>query len=164
MSDLPRNFANKVRESSCIVWVGATNTVGYGVVQIDGERHLAHRVAYEAAYGPIPQGLVIDHLCRVRNCVKPEHLEAVTTAENLRRGRRDRALQVGDTCSNDHLIVTADLLYTRPSGTSECMTCRREGQRANRAGAPRRTNQLRAGSVHAATDEADSTTTGRRSA
>jgi hypothetical protein len=155
MTDLPVNFSNKIRESTCIVWVGSTNNHGYGIVQIDGKLNLAHRVAYEAAYGPIPDGMVLDHLCRVRNCVKPEHLEAVTIAENNRRGRRDRSLQVGDTCSNGHEIATACLLYTRPSGTTECVTCRREGQHANRAGAPRRTTQLRAGTVLAATDEAD---------
>lgn len=156
MTNLPQTFTNKIRESTCVVWVGACNTLGYGLIQINGKVELAHRVAYAAAYGPIPEGLVIDHVCRVRNCVKPEHLEAVTQQENNRRGRRDRSLQVGDTCANGHPIATDDLLYTRPSGKTECMTCRRIGLRANRSGAPRPTTQLRAGAVRAATDEADS--------
>ena len=141
---LPAAFALKVRDSSCTVWIGATNTVGYGVVTVDGRQELAHRVAYEDAYGPIPEGLVLDHLCRVRNCVKPEHLEAVTHAENIRRGRRDRGLQVGDTCNNGHAIASAEGLYERPSGKTECMECRRVGKRANRAGRARPTTQRRA--------------------
>ena len=50
----------------------------------------AHRAVYEVFYGPIPNGLVIDHLCRVRCCVNPAHLEAITQADNLRRGHLAR--------------------------------------------------------------------------
>lgn len=59
---------------------------GYGVIGIDGKNVYAHRFSYEQSKGPIPPGLVIDHLCRVHHCVNPDHLEAVTTQENIRRG------------------------------------------------------------------------------
>jgi hypothetical protein len=69
-------------DSPCILWTGLLNEDGYGK---RGSR-LAHRVAYEEQVGPIPEGLEMDHLCRVRNCVNVQHLEPVTHQENCRRG------------------------------------------------------------------------------
>ena len=151
----PTALAHKAMESTCLVWVGATNNLGYGIVHIDGRRELAHRIAYEAAFGPIPDGLVIDHKCRVRCCIKPEHLEAVTQAENIRRGRSAAALAVGDECQNSHRITDESLLYRRTNGKTECMACRREGRRANRAGQPRETRQRRASAVASTVRRAD---------
>jgi len=68
----------------CWEWIGTINKVGYGYLS-DGVSKLAHRFAYELLIGPIPEGLQIDHLCNVRNCVNPAHLEAVTLQENMRR-------------------------------------------------------------------------------
>lgn len=77
-------------EDSCWLWAGGTNAYGYGVVDkvIDRVRcrMQAHRVMYENVVGPIPKGLVIDHLCRVRACVNPDHMEVVTVRENVLRG------------------------------------------------------------------------------
>lgn len=78
------------RTDSCWIWSGAIHGNGYGVFRWNGRNGQAHRFSYEAHKGAIPVGLVIDHLCRVRNCVNPDHLEAVTQGENLRRGWRDR--------------------------------------------------------------------------
>src|SRR5690606_8256446 len=65
-------------ETGCWEWTGAKHRLGYGVMRY-GPRHLgnapAHRVSFEAHRGPIPEGMVLDHLCRVRGCVNPEHLE-----------------------------------------------------------------------------------------
>lgn len=122
---LPAAFATKTVESTCVVWVGATNNRGYGMLQIDGRLQLAHRVAYADVHGPIPEGLVIDHKCRVRNCVRVDHLEAVTNGENVRRGRAAATLAVGDECVNGHPISSDGDLYTRPNGrTTECRKCR----------------------------------------
>lgn len=74
-----------VDESGCQIWQGAPGLNGYGRLSIDGRLTLAHRASYEAFVGPIPSGLTIDHLCRVRMCINPEHLEPVTRAENTRR-------------------------------------------------------------------------------
>lgn len=75
--------------SGCWLWTGAIQTNGYGSTGIPGSGRtaLAHRYVYELLVGPIPEGLTIDHLCRLRHCVNPAHLEPVTMAENLRRAR-----------------------------------------------------------------------------
>lgn len=70
----------------CWVWLRYTNPKGYGQMSVDGRPRLAHRVFYERANGPIPDGLEPDHLCRVPSCVNPDHLEPVTATENKRRG------------------------------------------------------------------------------
>jgi hypothetical protein len=70
--------------SGCWLWL-STCSDGYGQIRKDGKYVQAHRVAYELIRGPIPIGLELDHLCRVRCCVNPFHLEAVTHPENLRR-------------------------------------------------------------------------------
>lgn len=70
----------------CLIWQGCVGTHGYGQVRDRGVVRRAHRVAYEREVGPIPDGMQLDHLCRVRACVNVEHLEPVTQTENVRRG------------------------------------------------------------------------------
>lgn len=73
--------------SGCWLWIAALHErAGYGAFRYKGQARLAHRVSYEHFRGIIPAGLVLDHLCRTRCCVNPEHLEAVTLLENIRRG------------------------------------------------------------------------------
>lgn len=78
--------------TGCHLWAGGRNNVGYALVSIPGRdrKRTAHRAAYELAKGPIPAGMTLDHLCRVRHCINPDHLEAVTQAENNRRAREWR--------------------------------------------------------------------------
>jgi HNH endonuclease len=74
-------------ETPCHVWQGFCNDDGYGMVSVGGRRlSSTHRVAYEREHGRVPDGLELDHLCRVRACCNPDHLEPVTHAENMRRG------------------------------------------------------------------------------
>ncbi|MET8296397.1 HNH endonuclease signature motif containing protein [Streptomyces sp. NPDC005180] len=70
----------------CLLWQGYIDPRGYGRRSVAGRRVPAHRAAYEQAYGAVPKGLVVDHRCRVRACVEPRHLEAVTNHRNLLRG------------------------------------------------------------------------------
>jgi hypothetical protein len=89
----------------CWAWQGRLFPNGYGAVYVrKGEpQFLAHRVAYEASNGPIPDGLVIDHLCRNRACVNPSHLEPVTLRTNLLRGETIPATNAAKThCIHGH--------------------------------------------------------------
>ncbi len=81
------NNIERVTESGCWIWVGSLLHDGYARVRIGAKKVLVHRFTYESFCGPIPQGLEIDHLCRVRCCVNPHHLEPVTHLENVLRGR-----------------------------------------------------------------------------
>lgn len=113
----------------CIKWTGALDRDGYGRVGRDCD--LAHRVAYEREFGPIPEGLEIDHLCRVRSCVNPEHLEPVTHAENMRR-----LSEAITHCRHGH-EYTPENSYPIPprarGGRRDCRECIRRRAREYRA-------------------------------
>lgn len=117
-------FWPRVRKTeTCWLWTGASDESGYGFFGAGNRVHRAHRWAYEDRFGPIPDGLVIDHLCRMPSCVNPDHLEAVTNQENLDRGW-GRRVQSGwvDHCINGHKY-TPDNTYTTPKGTFACRVC-----------------------------------------
>lgn len=91
----------EIDDAGCWLWRGAVDPTGYGRFFLDGRMDYAHRAAYRLLVGPIPEGLDIDHLCRVRACVNPQHLEAVTRRENLLRGDTlTRAHVEGRDCGN----------------------------------------------------------------
>ena len=75
-----------VKTEDCWLWQGGKNHKGYGYISVDGKMKSVHRVSYELLVGKIPDGLQLDHLCKIRNCVKPEHLDPVTLQENIKRG------------------------------------------------------------------------------
>lgn len=72
----------------CWLWGGYLQRDGYGQTYVDGKSRLAHRIFYEFFKGEIPRGLQLDHLCRNRSCVNPDHLEPVTSHENSIRGAK----------------------------------------------------------------------------
>lgn len=109
----------------CWLWTDKGNGYGYGRLRVDGRNILAHRFSYELHVGPIPPGLELDHLCRVRACVRPDHLEAVTHAENVRRGTWPSALNAVKThCKSGHEFNDQNT-YIRPDGYRDCRVCDR---------------------------------------
>lgn len=118
--DIRERFLEKVEvvEGGCHLWLGSINSDGYGTFSINHSRSdNAHRVAYELFVGPIPEGHQVDHVkargCKHRHCVNPEHLEAVTASENVRRQR-------GNLCKNGHPF---DRVRLRPDGTIKQRIC-----------------------------------------
>lgn len=85
----PNDYVEEDRghETACWVWQRAANDQGYGQVFVNGSIKYAHRFFYERAFGAVPEGLELDHCCRVTLCVNPAHLEPVSHRENMRRGR-----------------------------------------------------------------------------
>ena len=105
---------------------------GYGEINVRDpsrvsrqRRARVHRLTYEWAVGPIPEGLTIDHLCRVRNCVNPEHLEAVTQSENTRRGETTAAKNAAKTHGpQDHPYDEVNTIKYRDGRGSMTRLCR----------------------------------------
>lgn len=109
---------------------------GYTKIGVQGKTKLVHRVAFEAEHGPIPDGLVIDHLCRQRACCNPEHLEPVTNRVNLLRGDTLTAREASMTsCVAGHQFNKANTRFTA-KGKRACRSCD-----ASRARAYRRSSQ-----------------------
>ena len=127
----------KVTDSGCWEWQRYRDSRGYTKVSVGGGRkELVHRVSYELHVGPIPDGLTIDHLCRNTSCVRPDHLEAVTLRENIRRANPERTV-----CRHGHSLDDAYIDVT-PAGFhhKKCRTCtlarvRRRRERLARANA-----------------------------
>lgn len=96
-------FLAKVRKTdSCWLWTGNLKSTGYAGLTVKGVPTYAHRFSYELVNGLIPSGLFIDHLCRVKHCVNPSHLEAVTPRTNVRRGLAGNANLDKTHCPQGH--------------------------------------------------------------
>jgi hypothetical protein len=116
--------------SGCLLWAGYIDKDGYGKTSAVRPRTLTvHRVMYEWFAGPIPPGLVLDHLCGVRHCANVAHLEAVTVRENVLRSHGLPAVNARKThCAHGHPFDEANTLHVR--GQRQCRTCNRERERA----------------------------------
>lgn len=135
VSVLPTRIAEKILESPlgfnetpCWVWLGYTAKEGYGQVYFQGKLWSTHRLLYELFRGPIPEGLHIDHLCRVRGCCNPAHLEAVTCKENARRGDTGKArgaqVRAKTHCPGGHKY-SPENTHIDPTGSRRCRECNR---------------------------------------
>ena len=116
----------------CWIWQACTGANGYGQFWVDGRIVKAHRWSYEHFVGPIPDGLELDHMCRVRNCVNPHHLEPVTHTENVRRGEGGKHHRAKTHCPQGH-PYDGDNTYVWVNGGRRCRICRRACSRAHYA-------------------------------
>lgn len=130
-----------VKSPGCWEWIGSISKWGYGIWQPHrGVSLRAHRVSYEATVGPIPDGLVLDHLCRNKRCVNPAHLEPVTDRVNTLRGVGPSAVNATKAaCVHGHPFTTENT-FIESDGRRACQACRRrtwravlDRQKANRA-------------------------------
>lgn len=122
--DLPERLQSKISPepmSGCWLWIGACDRDGYGKATRENRSERAHRVVYEAIMAKVPAGLQLDHKCRVRCCVNPDHLEPVTGAENTRRGLNANRSKAA--CPRGHAYTDENTMLR--SGGRFCRECDR---------------------------------------
>lgn len=130
LPEVERFWSKVSKTDTCWIWTAGKSDTGYGTFKGTGRTgkvSLVHRYSWELANGPVPDGLHLDHLCRVRECVNPDHLEPVTPGENTRRGMAPSAVTVREeACHRGHSMWDA---YVRPSGKRDCRPCAQERER-----------------------------------
>ncbi len=115
----------------CWIWTDRPNHKGYGTLSVKGKHRFAHRLSHEIFKGPIPAGMQPDHLCRIRNCENPDHLEAVTPYENFLRGQgRAAGFLIGERqkakthCPRGHEYTPGNTLVRTHGGRRPNRTCK----------------------------------------
>jgi hypothetical protein len=132
MKTLTERFTEKVEEpfdvhNDCWIWKGSKTGSGYGQIWVDGKYVTAHRISYELMVGPIPEGHAVDHLCRNRPCVRPDHLQALEHHENWTQWNLSKTH-----CPNGH-PYGGDNLQVKPSGEWRCRICHNTQERKRNA-------------------------------
>lgn len=144
VDELPERLQSKieVQDDGCWLWMSPLTAKGYAYSRFEGRMRRIHRVTYELLVGDIPEGLTIDHLCRVRRCVNPEHLEPVTNRENILRGVSPPALNIVKThCKYGHEFTPENTyVSTEHPGDRNCRAC--AIRRATRSNQERRRRQV----------------------
>lgn len=129
---LARRF--KIDSNGCWLWNGYRNKAGYGQFTVNGVARNAHRVFWELLGNEVDFTKQLDHLCRVRNCVNPKHLEQVTAKQNTLRGLTVPALNNLKThCANGHELTPDNVYIVKKKYQRVCVTCRRDWVREHRA-------------------------------
>lgn len=137
---IEERFFSKVKKTAgCWEWLGAKSS-GYGSFALkSGQTIAAYRWSFEFIKGPVPHGLQLDHLCRNRGCVNPEHLEIVSQRTNVLRGLCPPAINSRKThCIKGHAFTSSNTYQRKNGGGRKCRECMRiqgERYRANRRGA-----------------------------
>lgn len=122
-----RFLAKFTISEGCWEWTGGQRVPGYGTLKMGSKNILAHRYAYYWYHGePVPNDMVVDHLCRNSLCVNPLHLEIVTHAENTKRGLKGDLFP--NHCPKGH-EYDEDNTYVNKKGSPVCRTCKRESGR-----------------------------------
>ena len=136
MMMLPERFWSKVITSDihsyngtpCLEWIAFIHPNGYGRFGLNGKLKQAHRLSYEETKGKIPDGLVLNHLCRNRKCVNPDHLEVVTKKENILKGLTGFVAglrqRIKTHCPQNHEYIPENT-YINSKGKRICRTCNR---------------------------------------
>ena len=125
-----RFWAKVEKTPTCWLWTGKRYEYGHPQFKIDGSNVMVYRFSWELHRGPIPNGKVLDHLCRVPWCVNPDHLEPVANGTNVLRGIGPGAINKRKThCTKGHVLVP------RPSKPEYriCLECKADYQRKRRA-------------------------------
>jgi hypothetical protein len=131
MTPEERFWSHVDKSGDCWLWTGALDRNGYGKVMYAGSLRKSHRLAYELLVGPIPPDRVIDHVCRVRRCVNPGHLEPVTQRDNVLRGDTGPAANLAKThCVHGHPFTGSNLIVTRRTDGRVRRACRACGNAA----------------------------------
>jgi hypothetical protein len=115
-------------EAGCWLWSRARNKHGYGWASYRNKTHEAHRLIYMLSRRPVPAGLVLDHLCRVRHCVNPAHMEPVANRTNVLRGAGCNR----PACPQGHRY-TPENTYISRVGARNCRQCQRDRARRRHA-------------------------------
>ncbi len=133
---LPKRFWSKIKTSNihsyngtpCLEWTAFIDPNGYGKFKLNGKTKRAHRLSYEESKGKIPDGLVMNHICRTRHCVNPDHLEAITQQENCQKGIAGFVgglkQRLKTHCPHGH-PYSKENTYVYPNGSRECRICKR---------------------------------------
>ena len=126
-----RFFTKVDMTEDCWMWTASKHPFGHGQFRAEGRKVFAHRWLYELLVGPIPEGLSLDHLCRVPACVRPSHLEPVTHRENVLRGVGPSAVNARKThCPQGHPYNEVNT-HVGKKGGRICRTCHRDLVRAS---------------------------------
>lgn len=126
-----RFWAKVDKTGGCWLWTAGKDVHGYGLFRVNRKNWLAHRWAWTQAHGAVPEGLELDHLCRTPACVRPDHLEPVTHAENVRRGRGGDWARSKTHCPQGHPYDESNTYYPQPNRRI-CRACSAAHGRAYR--------------------------------
>jgi hypothetical protein len=126
MKDVFERFFSHVEAepNGCLLWIGYRGA-GYGRFGFEGRSRLAYHFLWERLFGPVPEGMTLDHLCRKRACVNPLHLEPVLHKINCERGDTGLHWRIKTHCPAGH-PYSGENLYISPNGARHCWTCKKQ--------------------------------------